>query len=330
MAADGLWKDCMRVLNKVFKICNMHVERCLARGRLCVQQSDTVPVIEKVRAASMLNEVLTAHFGQGGRDPRFTTSKSLLEKGVPLRRGKVKRKIIKRSSGYSRFFGKMIAANKNEEKTKRKHRKIFSAEVSTLWHQLSDVDRAAYSAEADVAKQRAVTSSSMPDQPAASDPIAVNGGFWGASSMEQPFTSSAFVDTIQRDLGVLPAASTYMQHYRGSMASTAFVEDDHMIKQGTKFKHKPPCWKRHPDLCETRDSEIYKEVIQHASMIGRFPLVFGFFRAPSCMFRMLAPWTQCSLRRPKFSSVWFLFQGIWAARSGHSRGKVHRGACVFL
>ena len=109
MAADGLWKDCMRVLNKVFKICNMHVERCLARGRLCVQQSDTVPVIEKVRAASMLNEVLTAHFGQGGRDPRFTTSKSLLEKGVPLRRGKVKRKIIKRSSGYSRFFGKLCA-----------------------------------------------------------------------------------------------------------------------------------------------------------------------------------------------------------------------------
>ena len=108
-AADGMvsnnqWKTALRLFAKQYKLCNMHMERALARIKRSYSHISGAPDVERVRSGGLVSELLSDHKALGGLDPRFLSRSFLLQKGLPLKRKDKKNpKRVKAGSGFSAF-----------------------------------------------------------------------------------------------------------------------------------------------------------------------------------------------------------------------------------
>ena len=186
---DEQWRVSMRILLKSFKVCNMHVERYLSRIRRSCPHVHTAPPVERVRAAGFVSEVLTQHRVNGGQDPRFTTSEQLLCKGVPLHRAKRRKtQKVRGSAGFFKF-------GKQEEDRRRERgetqlqlggRKRRFEELAMQWGANTQQQRRAFNLLAIEERRETLNDlqQDMQEEPPRTDPISVNGGFWGMSTPE--------------------------------------------------------------------------------------------------------------------------------------------------
>jgi hypothetical protein len=275
----------MRILLKSFKVCNMHVERYLSRIRRSCSHMHTAPTVERVRAAGFVSEVLTQHRVNGGQDPRFTTSKQLLSKGVPLHRAKQRKtQKVRGSAGFFKFVKQEEDRRRERGETQQQlgGRKRRFQELATQWDASTQQQRRAFNALAIEDRRETLNDlhQVVQEEPPRTDPISVNGGFWGMSTLETPFTEQALVDTVRSDMGDLPAATEYLAHFRSELKTGTFVRDVGDITPGTQYIVPKPCWRMHHGLCVTRDAAIYEQVLDASHVAHR--LAFTISLCPHC------------------------------------------------
>ena len=260
MHADKRWLDSWAIVCKKAKLCNMHVERYFAAVRLACRHVDGAPDIERLRAVGMLREVLTSHTEAGGVDCRFTSSKHLISRGVPLRRAKqrhVKHTGLKPAGAFAKYCAKQERLRKQRGVTLATlgGRKARFRALSAQWREKPVEERHVFQAEAMVDHVRKRAAVHATDQRV--EPRLIGDGFWGLSSVESPFTTEAFLDTISERLGHVPGAYEFLSVFRGDLRAGAFVADSGKFKAGDRVPQRIPCWKRHPGLCETRHAAFY-------------------------------------------------------------------------
>lgn len=284
--ADDNLLIALRIVCKKAKLCNMHVERFFAAVRLACRHVDGAPDIERVRAVGMLRDVLTAHTEAGGMDPRFVTSAALVRKGVPLRRAKqlrkgrlVKLKGLKPGGGFARFAGKMEAERREHRITLASlgGRKARFADLSKQWADLSERRRGLFRAEAIVehAQRRACE---VERAARAEDEAHLSGGgFWGLSSVEAPFTTTALLDNITDKLGHTPGARKYLPAFRQQLSEGAFIADSGRLRAGGNIPQRLPCWLQHPGLCQRDHAAFYDTALAVSAAIETLEIVRGGF-----------------------------------------------------
>lgn len=279
MAKDKVWTGGLRSFAKKFKVCNMHVERLLARARITSRNrgGHQSPSVESLRASALLSEVLGSHVRGGGFDPRYVTRRALLARGVPLVARK-KLKVSKRVSGYSVFVGKKMRQRASEGVSLASvgGRRAYFGALSSSWAGLPEIDRAPFAEEAANKRRRlkspvGAQQSDALDAPDEVSRIAISGGFWGLSDQHEPITEQNFVKAIKTHMGTdsLPPAAKYCEHFRAALSKGAVVTDAGHIKAGTKFAQRQPCWKYHPGLCRSEERELYLAICSMAINMTR-------------------------------------------------------------
>ncbi len=82
MCGDLHFLEHLKQLRSRMTVCNMHIERLLARFKKCVHGKH--PLMEKIVAAGTLSQWLHLHMAAGGHHPTALYREDLLRQGVPL------------------------------------------------------------------------------------------------------------------------------------------------------------------------------------------------------------------------------------------------------
>ena len=100
LKSDRAFMHGLRAWAETHKVCNMHLERLLARIRDGMGPGKS-PQAERACAGGFLSQVLRDHLALGGRDPRHQSRESLLSHGAPLAG---KRRAVGKSKPASGFI----------------------------------------------------------------------------------------------------------------------------------------------------------------------------------------------------------------------------------
>ena len=321
--------DALRLVVKEFRMTNMHIERLLAATKQSYSHVKGAPLIERVRAGSLLSEVLTQHLKSGGSMPGLLSRDKLVASGVALRcstatrvRGKPKP-----SSGF-------IIFSQSQETDRKANgismaecggRKSRFADLSRAWGLLQPHQRDAWTAKAKadwVAEdagqlgrrgrrgRKAEDAGQLDDGPG--DISAGGNAFWDLGDATTPFTEAAFVKLIHDQFGSMVGCSTYLDHFRQRLLGNAFVADEKDIIAGTEYDHPEPCSKKHPGVCCTDDAAIFPQIIATSEVILSFTQCIGevykftssFQDAPDQSFFALCG----SLLRKRNISMWAMME----------------------
>ena len=165
--------DLVCILEKEYRVCNMHTERQLARIRASDRHLRGAPLIERVRAGGFMSEIVTEHVRQGGSRPGLLDRAGLLEAGVPLRRAAKIDDASRPPSGFAAFCGKQEESRKSVGPclTDCGGRKARFRALSQNWmaKPQHEKDSFAASAKAAWAHKQAQSSREAPDRVIGSD-----------------------------------------------------------------------------------------------------------------------------------------------------------------
>ena len=270
MMDDAVWRRLLRLFLKKFKLCNMHVERIIARIRKSHKHILGKPHAMRVVAGGYLSEVLTQHFNSGGLDPRQVDRVGLSAMGVPVRRRAKRKRKSRPASGFVAYAMQQESVRRSKGislKACGGRKRRWSA-LRQSWLRQTAGAKAAYAAEAEASWHRRrpqrdadaqLESESLPTSGTQFKPP------WAFGSKQTPFAVHDMRDELMATLGSFPGAYKYLGHFLQVLSDASFVEDSADIgEEARKIKPRMPCWRMHPGLC-CQESHIYDQVVRAAT-----------------------------------------------------------------
>jgi hypothetical protein len=262
----------------VGKCANMHVERLLARYKRSIFHQG--PHAERVSAAGILSEWGHEHKEAGGRNPKITVAKHLVEDfNAPLNLARGRAPAMPNMARGSFLYASLCwQEHKRQNSTTRftqtdyyDYRKKCCEAFTTV---LSAAEQHDYNIRATTPGHGLNPLDSVIDKPA---PRAYNldgKTLWGLSTERSPLSEDCANELLQELLGVSEVGGfeSYEKLIRKLFVDKLFVRDRGAIPSAWKNTSatEQQCEQKHPGLCSTQDADIYNHVLATTKELRKF------------------------------------------------------------
>lgn len=240
------------------RLTNMHTERMLS---LIKQNAGGKhPVAERLASSGMLAQVIEAHTGAGGKDPRRSASrKELLASGVPFaRHGKQRRAQAGRSRGAFAYAHRHMPAGLSRPDWQKEFQRL-----TQQFYSLPEEEQHAWRVE-----EQAAESDRVPpiEGSEAGYDRRIGNILWGMSTEKHPFTAESFKAGIVDECGpgvdqrgMRRWAPTLRRNFRAALVQRR----SEALTLETEVFVRVPCCVAHPGMCRVRMGSDAFEAADH-------------------------------------------------------------------
>ena len=278
MMNDDDYREMLVNWIRIGKCTSMHVERLLSRYKRSIFHQG--PHAERVSAAGLLSEWCHEHIAGGGRNPKITVAKHLVEDfNAPLRMaGRCGLAQPKKARGNFLYASEKWQEHQKQNGTTRftqqdyyAFRAKFCKDFTT---DLSEEMQKLYNSRSITPGHGMNPLDSVHEMPARRGYNLDGELLFGLSTEKSPLSEDCASELLKEMLGVSQVGgfSSYDERIRKLFVDKLFVKDGGAIPSNWKNTsiQESQCSELHPGLCKHRDGDIYHSVLEITKQLRKF------------------------------------------------------------